>query len=163
MIPTNRAFNGRNSITYEGKLYTRLYEILSRPSSYRLHFEFLSTDSEYEQKIGLTMYLFDGRVRVNGQEVKLGKGKFTGLSFAENSTPKQFDIDIKLNSGSVAVYNDVTNWMVDITFQDKWVMPAMIVEQISETSFIFHCNDRVYDDDFDDLVFKLDILEISDE
>lgn len=161
MIPTNRAFNGRNSIICDGNLYTRVYELLNEQGNYRLCIEFLSTNSEYEQYIGLSMYCFKGKVGIDGERVKLGKGKFTGLRFTETTAPKRFNVDVMIESGSVSIYNDVTDWKADITFKTPWVMPAMIVEKISDNSYIFHCNDRVYDDDFDDLVFSLEITKLE--
>ena len=161
MIPTNKAFDRKTEIIYDGKLYSRIYKVISEPGEYRLHFEFISTDSEYEQYIGLSMYCFKGKASIGGERVKLGRGTFTGMRFLEKITPKQFDIDVILESGTVSVFNDVTGWKEDITFKTPSVMPAMIVEKISDNSYIFHCNDRVYDDDFDDLVFSLEITKLE--
>lgn len=161
MIPTNKAFDRKTEIIYDGKLYSRIYKVISEPGEYRLHFEFISTDSEYEQYIGLSMYCFKGKASIGGERVKLGRGTFTGMRFLEKITPKQFDVDVILESGTVSVFNDVTGWKEDITFKTPSVMPAMIVEKISDNSYIFHCNDRVYDDDFDDLVFSLEITKLE--
>lgn len=35
------------------------------------------------------------------------------------------------------------------------------LEKISESKIIFHCNDHEFDDDFDDLVFEMEILNID--
>ncbi len=161
MIPTNKAFDRKTEIIYDGKLYSRIYKVISEPGEYRLHFEFISTDSEYEQFIGLSMYCFKGKAIIDGEKVKLGRGRFTGMGFPEKTTPKQFDVCVIVESGIVSIYNDVTDWKTDITFKTPWVMPAMIVEKISDNSYIFHCNDRVYDDDFDDLVFSLEITKLE--
>lgn len=161
MIPTDRAFDSKTEVIYDGKLYSRIYKVIGDPGEYRLHFEFISTDSEYEQFIGLSMYCFKGKAIIDGEKVKLGRGRFTGMGFPEKTTPKQFDVCVIVESGIVSIYNDVTGWKEDITFKTPSVMPAMIVEKISDNSYIFHCNDRVYDDDFDDLVFSLEITKLE--
>lgn len=161
MIPTNRAFNGKADVIYDGKLYSRIYKVISEQGEYRLHFEFISTDSEYEQYIGLSMCCFKGKVSIGGEKVELGRGTFTGLRFPEKITPKQFDVDIIIESGSLSVCNGATDWTMDIRQHIQWVMPAMIVEKLNDNSFIFRCNDYVYDDDFDDLVFSLKITKIE--
>lgn len=161
MIPTDRAFNSKTEIIYEGKLYSRIYKVISEPGKYKLHFEFISTDSEYEQYIGLSMYCFKGKASIGGEIVKLGRGTFTGIRFPEKTTPKQFDVDVIVESGAVSVCNGATDWTMDIRKHTPWVMPAMIVENINDNNFIFHCNDYVYDDDFDDLVFSLEITKLE--
>ena len=43
---------------------------------------------------------------------------------------------------------------------EAWVRnAAMIKEVIGENEYIYHCNDGDRDDDFDDIVFRVKILE----
>ena len=51
--------------------------------------------------------------------------------------------------------------MADIQNYTPWVMPAMIVDKTGENSYVFNCNDYVYDDDFDDLVFSLVVTKLE--
>ena len=98
---------------------------------------------------------------MNGKNIELGKGKFTGLRFSEKTVPKQFDIELDMKSGIVSIDNSVYGWRADIQNYTPWVMPAMIVDKTDENSYIFHCNDYVYDDDFDDLVFSLKVTKLE--
>jgi len=40
---------------------------------------------------------------------------------------------------------------------------AFWIEQLSDTCQRFHCNDHKMDDDFDDLIFDMEIIEVSAE
>ena len=161
MIPTDRFFDNKNEIIYDGKLYSRLYRVIDSPGRYILRFEFLSTNSDYEQCIGVSVYQFKGSAAINGENVKLGKGKFTGLRFSEKTAPRRFDVELIMKSGIVSVDNSVYGWRADIQNYTPWVMPAMIVDKTGENSYVFNCNDYVYDDDFDDLVFSLVVTKLE--
>ena len=161
MIPNNKIFYNKNEIIYDGKLYSRLYRVIDSPGRYILRFEFLSTNSDYEQCIGVSLYQFKGSAAINGENVKLGKGKFTGLRFSEKTAPRRFDVELIMKSGIVSVDNSVYGWRADIQNYTPWVMPAMIVDKTGENSYVFHCNDYVYDDDFDDLVFSLVVTKLE--
>ena len=60
MIPNNKIFYNKNEIIYDGKLYSRLYRMIDSPGRYILHFEFISTNSDYEQCIGLSLLSLAG-------------------------------------------------------------------------------------------------------
>ena len=160
MIPTNRFFDNKNEIIYDGKLYSRLYRVIDSPGRYILRFEFLSTNSDYEQCIGLSLFKFKGAVRIDGNKMKLGRGEFTGMQFSEKTAPQKFDVEIDMESGIVSIYNSAKGWMEDIRNYTPSAVPAMIVDKTGENSYVFNCNDYVYDDDFDDLVFSLEIIKL---
>lgn len=162
MIPTSRFFKRNTETVYEGKLYSRIHRIINTEGKYRLHFKFISTNSKYKQHIGISLYRFKGTVRINGEKVALGKGEFTGLKFSEATTPKQFDVDVTVESGDVNVFNGADGWRADVENFTPSAVPAMIVEKNGDSNYIFYCNDYVYDDDFDDLVFELCIELLSD-
>ena len=50
---------------------------------------------------------------------------------------------------------------MDTIHNAEQATPAMIVEKNGENSYVFHCNDYVYDDDFDDLVFSLEVTKLE--
>ena len=160
MIPTDKFFDMKTEVTYEGKLYSRIFAVIDTHGKYRFHFEFISTNSDYEQCIGVSLYQFKGSAAINGENVKLGKGKFTGLRFSEKTAPRRFDVELIMKSGIVSVDNSVYGWRADIQNYTPWVMPAMIVDKTGDNSYVFNCNDYVYDDDFDDLVFSLEIIKL---
>ena len=161
MIPTDRFFDGKTKTIYEGKLYSRLYTVIDAPGKYCLSFEFISTNSKYEQYIGLSMYCFKGAVKLNGEKVKLRKGVFSGMKFSEKTAPKQFTAEIIVEEGEVNVFNGADGWIMDTIHNAEQATPAMIVEKNGENSYVFHCNDYVYDDDFDDLVFSLEVTKLE--
>ena len=62
----------------------------------------------------------------------------------------------KSKNGILLVYN---SWYED-GCHEAWVRnAAMIKEVIGENEYIYHCNDGDWDDDFDDIVFRVKILE----
>ena len=160
MIPTDKFFDMKTDVTYEGKLYSRIFAVIDTHGKYRFHFEFISTDSDYEQCIGLSLFKFKGAVRIDGNKMKLGRGEFTGMQFSEKTAPQKFDVEIDMESGIVSIYNSAKGWMEDIRNYTPSAVPAMIVDKTGDNSYIFHCNDYVYDDDFDDLVFSLEIIKL---
>ena len=160
MIPNNKIFYNKNEIIYDGKLYSRLYRMIDSPGRYILHFEFISTNSDYEQCIGLSLFKFKGAVYINGERVKLGRGEFTGMQFSERTAPQKFNVEIDMKSGVISIYNSARGWREDIINHTPSAVPAMIVDKTGDNSYIFHCNDYVYDDDFDDLVFSLEIIKL---
>lgn len=161
MIPTDRFFDGQAEVAYEGKLYSRIHPIIQTPGKYNLHFKFISTNSEYEQCIGLSLFKFKGAVYINGERVKLGRGEFTGMQFSERTAPQKFNVEIDMKSGVISIYNSARGWREDIINHTPSAVPAMIVDKTGENSYVFHCNDYVYDDDFDDLVFSLEVTKLE--
>ena len=161
MIPNNKIFYNKNEIIYDGKLYSRLYRMIDSPGRYILHFEFISTNSDYEQCIGLSLFKFKGAVYINGERVKLGRGEFTGMQFSERTAPQKFNVEIDMKSGVISIYNSARGWREDIINHTPSAVPAMIVDKTGENSYVFHCNDYVYDDDFDDLVFSLEVTKLE--
>ena len=161
MIPNNKIFYNKNEIIYDGKLYSRLYRMIDSPGRYILQFEFISTNSDYEQCIGLSLFKFKGAVYINGERVKLGRGEFTGMQFSERTAPQKFNVEIDMKSGVISIYNSARGWREDIINHTPSAVPAMIVDKTGENSYVFHCNDYVYDDDFDDLVFSLVVTKLE--
>lgn len=122
---------------------------------------FISTNSDYEQCIGLSLFKFKGAVYINGERVKLGRGEFTGMQFSERTAPQKFNVEIDMKSGVISIYNSARGWREDIINHTPSAVPAMIVDKTGENSYVFHCNDYVYDDDFDDLVFSLEVTKLE--
>ena len=138
--------------------------MIDSPGRYILHFEFISTNSDYEQCIGLSLFKFKGAVYavyINGERVKLGRGEFTGMQFSERTAPQKFNVEIDMKSGVISIYNSARGWREDIINHTPSAVPAMIVDKTGENSYVFHCNDYVYDDDFDDLVFSLEVTKLE--
>ena len=77
----------------------------------------------------------------------------------------------ELNEGAILIKGESKNGILLIYnswewegCQESWVNNgAMIKETVGKNEYIYHCNDRDWDDDFDDLVFRLKILEGSRE
>lgn len=161
MIPNDKFFDMKTEVIYEGKLYSRIFAVIDAPGKYRFHFEFISTNSDYEQCIGLSLFEFKGVIYIDGEKVKLGRGEFKGMQFSEKTAPQKFDIEIDVESGIVSIYNSARGWLEDIKNHTPSAVPAMIVDKIEENNYVFHCNDYVYDDDFNDLVFSLEITKLE--
>lgn len=89
------------------------------------------------------------------------KGCFPQLRLDEKSTPKQFEIDVLLQGGDLAIGNGSFDLHVPEICRTLSGGCAMVIEKLGTNYLRFHCNDYENDDDFDDLVFDLEIIKIE--
>lgn len=152
-------FFGTRCILYNGKKVYRCYDV-NKPGAYKLKFNFVSSNSIYNQAIALILYQFKGKVRINGVEQKLGKREFMKFHFFEKSEIKSFEVDVELKNGAINICNG-TDLDGDFRFTHTLVRGSCFhYEEISKNRFRFYCNDYEPDDDFDDLIFELEIIEL---
>ncbi len=122
---------------------------------FKAEIELISVDSQWRQGIS---------VRTKGK-IDAGDGLIG---------PKHIfwqELWTELNEGAILIKGESKNGILLIYnswewegCQESWVNNgAMIKETVGKNEYIYHCNDRDWDDDFDDLVFRLKILEGSRE
>ena len=144
-----------NVIEYNGKIINSFFKFEQR-GEFIFKFKFVSTNSEHKQEIRLACDQFDGSVEFRGKEIEFGKSRFKQVAFCETIENKQFEIKVVLKDGSLGIFNASEPG-------GSWVRGcAMIIEKKCQNKYRFYCNDFENDDDFDDLIFDLEILEFSD-
>lgn len=190
MLPTNRAFNGGKHIEADGKVYYRSYRI-ERQGKYRLVIRVISINSEYNQGIAFTFSgtpKFKGTLFLNGQ--RFGPEKRHQNYVVPVAYPEKNEIvmDLDVLDGYFLLAN-ASDYLDDCPALIERISQqtgrsreqfrgnsytsgftasniygnAFWVESFSENLYRFHCNDHRMDDDFDDLIFDLEIESLSAE
>lgn len=190
MIPDNRAFKGRESFEEDGKVFYRSYKIEKR-GKFRLKICVVSINSRYRQAIAFGLSSspkFKGSILINSHEFKAEKKNLNYV--LPVALPDNFEIimDFDVAEGYVRLANasdfldDYPELIEKISAQtgrarDKFrgssytsgfsagflYGNAFWVEQLFENRYRFHCNDHQLDDDYDDLVFDLEIESTPSE
>jgi hypothetical protein len=112
----------------------------------QLRFRFVSTDSEWKQGMSLTA---DGQFLINNVIVK------KAAVLWEDTAPSGSEFECETRNGIVEVTNvrDTGDGVAESWHGGA----AMMVEAIKEGRR-YRCNDGHFDDDFDDLVFELELI-----
>jgi len=153
-----------NTIEYKGKTVTSLYRIRER-GEYELHFTFVSAKKEIPQAICLVMsYPFDGSIFVNGKEFKVPKKRFPRLFFWSDTWSKENDVKLTIRDEDICICNASLHQENDDgsrvgTYWEGYC--ALYMEKLSENKIRFYCNDHEEDDDFDDLIFDMEIVKFT--
>ena len=190
MLPTNRAFNGRQNIEVDGKVYYRSYRI-ERQGKYRLVIRIISINSEYNQGIAFTFSRtpkYKGTLFLNGQKFVPEKRQQNYVVPVAYPEKNELVMDLDVLDGYVVLANasdylDDYPALIDRISQQtgrsreqfrgnsytsgftasNLYGNAFWVESFSKNLYRFHCNDHQMDDDFDDLIFDLEIESLSAE
>jgi hypothetical protein len=186
VIPDNRAFNGGETFEENGKTFYRSYKI-EKNGTFELKVTIVSIDSMYRQAIAFNLSSkpkFKGTLVINGEKfTPPKKQQFYVMPVAfPNKTEITMDFDIF--EGYVSISNasdfldDYPELIGKISAQTGRTREqfrgcsytsgftagylygnAFWMEQISNTQYRFHCNDHKLDDDFNDLVFDLEVRD----
>ncbi len=144
---------------YKGKTINRIYSFAEK-GTHILRFTIISSSSPYVQAIHLHLSGFKGRLSINGKSVEIPKGKFPQVVFAENSSPRQFDLKVELDDGSLCICNSCCDEeRLPGIFESLVYGCGMIIEKTGDNHFRFFCNDTEDDDDFDDFIFEMEITK----
>ena len=163
MKPFKWMFEEQNAteIEYKGKQVSSFYRY-DKKGKYRLKFTFVSTNSQHEQSIILHLDGFKGKIFWNGKRLKKERRRFPQIIFEETLAPKEFELEIILEEGDIEISNGYSK--TDVGRIDCFMGGcAMIKEELGEDKFRFYCNDIDWDDDFDDLIFDLEIEKVAYE
>ena len=133
-------------ILYKGKELVQLDKINLSANTIALKITFLSTDSKYTQGIVLRT---KGEFEIEG--TRLPKM----IALWEDTAPKEVDIIVRSKDKMLYIYNawKTASGSVNCLYYGA----AIYIEEIDGAK-IFHCNDGFPDDDFNDLVFKVEFL-----
>ena len=123
-----------------------------------------ATEIEYKGKQVRALYRYDkkGKIFWNGKRLKKERRRFPQIIFEETWVPKEFELEVILEEGNIAISNGCLRPTTETIacFVDDF---AMIKEKLGEDKFRFYCNDIDWEDDFDDLIFDLEIEKVAYE
>ena len=149
---------GNNEIEYKGKKIFRFYKF-ERIGKFRLQFKFVGVNSPFGQGIVIGYDDYNGSIYINGQKLKTTRKVFRDIYMTEESNPNGFYVDINSDNGFITI-NNCSDSIGTGEFYDSLIEGrAMYIEQIGENKLRFYCNDHEIDDDFDDLIFDMEITE----
>ena len=147
-------------IEYKGKKIHRFFRI-NNPGDYILKFKFISSNSQFNQAIDIHYGSLKGNMYFLGENITKKKSTFAQAIFFETDiSDRCFELNLKLKDGWITICNGSDT---DGTKRGCSTMVfgcAMIIEEIKQNHYKFYCNDFENDDDFDDLIFELEIVEL---
>lgn len=190
MIPNDRAFNGQETFEEEGKIFYRFYRI-DKKGKFRLTIRVVSTNSKYRQAIAFSLSTepkFKGGLFINGQKFMQEKKKNNYVMPVTPPDKIEIVMEFDIVEGYVCIANasdfldDYPEIIERISTQTGRTREqfrgcsytsgfsasylygnAFWMEQLSDNQYRFYCNDHQMDDDFDDLIFDLEIESISEK
>lgn len=161
MIDFTQQFTQAHSfeLEYNGKKISRFLKV-NKKGSYILRFTFVSTNSRFTQAIVLFFSEdFKGKVYLMGKEQKIPKTPFPKMNFWEDTAPRSFDVEVDVEAGQITVCNGSDPLGTKQICHSLSFGCALINEKLGEDRFRFQCNDHENDDDFDDLIFEMEIIK----
>lgn len=152
-----------SKIEYNGKKVNAFYSF-DKKGIYKLKFSFISTNAACKQAVVFHLGDFKGTLSVNGEKIKKPKGRFPQIIFEEGYKGcrlRKFEVQIEQKEGELVICNGSADARVPKICRSLNGGCAMIIEEIEENRLRFFCNDYENDDDFDDLIFDLEIEKIE--
>lgn len=149
---------GGMEIIYKGQKIHRCFYI-DKKGKYKLKFNFVKTNSPFLQLIAIFLDGFKGKIFLDGQEIKPRRKRFPRLDFYEDTAPKDIFLDVELEDGYLAICNGSDPLGTKEITHTLSFECAMIIENYEPNKYRFICNDHEFDDDFDDLIFEMEIIE----
>jgi len=161
MMMFSEQFLEQNSheIEYKGEKVSAYFSFEEK-GEHLLKFSFVSSSSKYLQAIIIHWDTFEGQLYIDGKEVKKPKGRFPQTILDEKYAPKHFEVRVVLHSGKFRICNGSDLLGDEKIWRSLYGGCAMIIEAKDENRYMFYCNDHENDDDFDDLIFEMEILEV---
>jgi hypothetical protein len=138
--------SGGKPVEYQGKII-QLGDEVSVGKAARVKIVFEKTNSQWRQGVALRA---SGTFEIAGQKIK------RGLALWQDTAPQETEFVVHSLSGTLDVRNiwDVGDGITESGHNGA----AMIVEEIPNGRR-YYCNDGKPDDDFDDIIFRLEWAE----
>ena len=190
MIPNARAFNGKEAFEADGKIFFRSWKI-PRQRKFRLSIQVKEIHSIYKQGIAFSLSSnprFMGNICINGEPWNIDRRHQMAhvIPVSQDVPYDQLVIDLDILDGYIRIANasDFLDDYLELiekvsaqtgrtreqfrgcTFTSGFAAANMYgnafwIETLGDNKFRFHCNDHKMDDDFDDMIFDMEIIEIS--
>lgn len=188
MIPNDRAFNGKETFEADGKIFYRSWKI-HRQGKFRLVMKVKEIRSSYKQGIAFSLSTspaFRGTICINGQNWTIDKKKRMNhvIPVSLDAPYNHIVMDMDIQDGYLRIANasdyldDYPDLIAKVSAQTGRTREqfrgctftsgfsaanlygnAFWMQSISDNCHRLHCNDHKMDDDFDDLIFDLEIIE----
>ncbi len=161
MKPFNVLFaeSHSNEIEYKGKRVIRYFE-LNEPGEYNIKFVFIKSNSKFNQAIVL-LFIDDfvGEYYLNDEKQQIRKKRFFKVSHWMDEPDMTMDVKIILKKGKVVICNGSDPLGTKQINHTLSYGCAIHIEEIGQNKYRFNCNDHEDDDDFDDLIFEMEIVK----
>ena len=150
----NRVAKYKEKTIYQCEIYNLI-------GKRKIKFNFISANSIHKQGIVLDLRNFKGNIYNNiGQKFDIPKQKNPTLNITEIDLLEDIELIIDMTEGFIAIYNAGIEKIGKTELLRYGAFGcAMQIEELSKTKKIYYCNDFENDDDFDDLIFEMEILE----
>jgi hypothetical protein len=130
-------------IAYEGKMLAMMDDCpMEGAKTLRLVFE--GCNAEWRQGVVLR---FEGKFRVNGQIIR------RAIVLWQDTAPPTVDLEVIGKASTIEVKNV---WDVGDGVIHSWHNGAAMIVEPLPNGRRYRCNDGLADDDFDDIVFRLE-------
>lgn len=156
MIPNDKAFNGKSSFEYDNKTYCRWY-YLKQSGNYKVKINYVSSNSNNEQGVALFFSNFEGKIQLNGEQLKVLKGFKHYVFYERDIKEKGVELTVDNKNGYLFFGTGANEKGL---FRCGSLACAFYTEEIAENHYRFYCNDYEMDDDFDDFIFDIVIEKI---
>ncbi len=136
-------------------------DIYDKVGLHNVKLEIISTNSSDEQAVILDLRQFKGNIyNTKGEIYPIPKNKYPTLDIYESIWKDVAYLRIELISGNIGLYNgSLINVGLKKIVKYGSEGCAMKIEELSLTKKRYYCNDFGNDDDFDDLVFEMEIID----
>jgi hypothetical protein len=133
-------------IVYEGKTLVMTHDFPTEGAK-RMRLVFESCNAEWRQGASLRVRS-EGKIVINGQQL-------THAVCWQDTAPETVEFEI---SGKVPNIEIKNVWDVGNGVMESWHNGAAMIVETLPTGRRYRCNDGFPDDDFDDIVFRLERL-----
>ena len=133
-------------IIYKGKELKMINRLSLPTGKITLKVCFISTDSDYKQGIILDT---KGEFNINDQKIT------KKIILWEDTAPKEVVMQVKSKNKEIIIYNV---WKTLDGTTHYWHNGGALYIEESGSKIIYHCNDGFPDEDFNDLIFSVEIL-----
>lgn len=157
MKPFNVLFDRNDEIEYKGKIISKYFKI-NRPGDYRIKFTFIKSNSQFNQAIVIFFNDFSGNFFLEEQKYSLPKSRFPKVNYWLDTAPNAFEVRVQFFGGHLLICNGSDPLGNKQVCHSLYFGCAIFIEQIGENKYRFNCNDHENDDDFDDLIFEMEII-----
>lgn len=172
MIPDHTFFGNQLEKTIDGKTYAYDYVVIGNtPGKYELRFHFVSSNSTFREAFTLTLCKYKGKMWIDGRAVKLGNRVFQTFIFEYKKAPDDFVVTLEPKQLDMVTISccvadeDAGLWEDDDIIvgpdgmeHDRIIREVVCVEPKGNNKYRVFCNDHECDDDFDDLIFDMEII-----
>ncbi len=133
-----------------------------KKGKYILRFTFIEVNSKFFQSLHIGTGEFRGKLKLNGKdELNVSSHVFANHVFWQATAPKQFDLEVELEDGYLFIYNGSDQHSTQVAATTFMYGCGIKFEKLSENKLRFHCNDHEEDDDFNDLIFDMEVLDVD--